>query len=58
MTKRQAVSEFAKALKTDKPNIALNDKPAIREAWGRYTDILCKGGQISSKQYHTWPSPY
>ena len=36
----------------------LRDDPiAIREEWNNYTDALCKGGEITPKQYDTWEIP-
>ena len=26
--------------------------------WSSYTDCLCKDGQITQKQYDTWPTPF
>ena len=28
------------------------------EAWNNYTDMLCKGGQITQSQYNRWASPF
>lgn len=33
------------------------DKPAIRESWNNFTDMLCKEGRISMRQYETWTHP-
>jgi hypothetical protein len=33
------------------------DWPARSEAWNNYTDMLCKSGEISPRQYNTWVSP-
>ena len=40
MTKREAKAHF---LAVSVPE-GLNDKPAMRYAWGVYTDLLCKEG--------------
>ena len=29
-----------------------------REAWSNFTDMLCKGGQITQNQYNTWSNPF
>lgn len=55
-TKREALKQFKLALKDTKFNT--NDKPALREAWGIYTDRLCKNGYITLKQYETWDQPF
>ena len=33
------------------------DYPARSESWANYTDMLCKDGQITLKQYESWQSP-
>ena len=33
------------------------DKPARREAWNNWTDMLCKGGEISLHAYENWDQP-
>jgi hypothetical protein len=33
------------------------DKPALRQAWNDFTDMLCKSGQITQNQYDTWLGP-
>lgn len=38
--------------------IAKGDKPAIREAWNNYTDMLRKDNMITDKQYNTWSQPF
>ena len=54
MTKREAKANF---LAVSVPE-GLNDKPAMRYAWGLYTDMLCKEGYITLKQYETWVCPF
>ena len=54
MTKREAKANF---LAVSVPE-GLNDKPAMRYAWGLYTDLLCKDGYITMKQYETWTCPF
>jgi hypothetical protein len=54
MTKREAKANF---LAVSVPE-GLNDKPAMRYAWGLYTDMLCKEGYITMKQYETWTCPF
>ena len=54
MTKREAKANF---LAVSVPE-GLNDKPAMRYAWGLYTDLLCKEGYITLKQYETWTCPF
>lgn len=34
-----------------------NDEPAFHESWSNYTDSLCKGGEITERQYNTWSTP-
>jgi hypothetical protein len=54
MNKKQAIATFKAEIL---PNIPKNDKPAQRMAWNNYTDMLCKDGQITQKQYDTWIGP-
>jgi len=34
------------------------DRIARREAWSNYTDMLCKEGRITPKQYDNWSNPF
>ncbi|MGU8835468.1 hypothetical protein ACV3UL_14395 [Clostridium perfringens] len=56
MNKKQAIQmfkdEYSDFLKKKK-----NDSVAKREAWGNFTDALCKDGEITQKQYNTWLAP-
>ena len=61
MTKVQAIQEFKQCIM---PSIRATyernggrDLPARREAWNDYTDMLCKDGQITERQYDTWTHP-
>ena len=29
-----------------------------QECWANFTDILCKDGTITQKQYNTWETPF
>ena len=33
------------------------DSVMRREAWGNFTDSLCKDGQITLRQYENWVTP-
>ena len=61
MTKQQAVKifkdEILPAIKARYEQDGIIDKPARREAWHNFTDMLCKDGQITLKQYETWDNP-
>ena len=35
-----------------------SDKIAKRIAFGDFTDMLCKNGDITLKQYETWSNPF
>lgn len=35
-----------------------NDTIAKCEAWGNYTDALCKDGDITLRQYENWTNPF
>jgi uncharacterized protein (DUF2236 family) len=58
MTKKEAENYFREIIR---PAIIARygrkDKPAMREAWGDYTDSLCKNGQITQRQYDRWLGP-
>ena len=34
------------------------DSIARRMAWGDFTDMLCKDGQITQNQYNNWSNPF
>jgi len=34
------------------------DKAWRRKEWGIFTDLMCKDGQISQKQYDNWTNPF
>jgi hypothetical protein len=55
MTKAQALKQFKE---THAELLKSGDKVAIRTAWNDYTDMLCKNGDITEKQYDTWTSPF
>lgn len=61
MTKREAEAYFRREIlpevrKTYERD-GRRDLPARREAWNNYTDDLCKGCQITMRQYETWTHP-
>lgn len=59
MTKQEAINEFTHYhLPCVIAQYGKDDKPALREAWGIYTDQLCKDGKITMKQYETWSNPF
>lgn len=62
MNKRQAETLFRQEvfpgiLKAEAKNTGHRDKPLRAEAWGVFTDALCKSGHISQRQYETWETP-
>lgn len=60
MLKADALDEFKLAwadLINTYPRLT-NDRVAKRESWSNYTDALCKGGEITEKQYVTWSNPF
>lgn len=57
MTKAQAVAEWRKHVKPGIVRRYGSDKPALRESWNNFTDMLCRDGRISMKQYESWDSP-
>jgi len=54
MTKREAKAHFLAVCQEED----LDDKPAMRYAWGLFTDLLCKDGYITMKQYESWLCPF
>ena len=60
ITKSQAVAQFRynwKVATKQNPNWT-NDIHAKREAWGIFTDDLCKEGYITMKKYESWSAPF
>jgi hypothetical protein len=59
LTKKEVLATFrADILPVVIQGYGKDDKPAIREAWNNFTDMLCKEGQISSTQYSNWSNPF
>ena len=59
MTKKDALFEFkCFVLPSIIQRYGELDKVAIREAWGNWTDSLCKEGKITMTQYQKWVNPY
>ena len=59
-TKAQALEQFRynwKVIVKQHPRLK-SDKIAKRIAFGDFTDMLCKEGYISLKQYETWSNPF
>lgn len=56
-TKAEIVREFKGAMATNL-EILKGDPIAKRELWFAWTDMLCKEGYITEKQYNTWASPF
>lgn len=54
MTKASAVARFKAEVLGNIPPL---DQPALDQAWNNYTDMLCKSGEITMKQYETWTHP-
>jgi len=62
MTKDQALRMFKEEIlpeiKRQYESDGIKDIPARRESWNDFTDMLCKDGQITTKQYETWDNPF
>ena len=54
VTKAQALQQFKYNWMVTKST----DKVAKREAWGVFTDELCKEGYITMKKYESWTNPF
>ena len=57
MSWRQVV-KYCKEVFNDNPSEFRDDYVAKREFFNNYTDMLCKEGVITSKQYETWSNPF
>ena len=53
MTKAEVLCQFRRYAKPRG-----SDKPAIRQAWCNYVDLLCRDGMITNKQAATWTNPF
>jgi hypothetical protein len=53
-TKAQALDQFRYNWKAS----GSTDKVAKREAWGIFTDELCREGYITMKKYESWSNPF
>lgn len=51
MTKKQAIAIFKVHYM---PYLDKTDRHLISYEWGIFTDMLCKNGEITTKQYETW----
>jgi len=60
ITKARALEQFRYNWRVEtlyNPEIK-NDSVAKREAWGIFTDALCKEGYITMKKYESWSNPF
>lgn len=58
MTKKEALKQF---LEPGISFLGINgriDHCARQQAWNDYTDMLCKEGKITLKQYESWTNPF
>ncbi len=53
LTKNQVLQMFREVDNSPKGDIV-----GKRESWNNFTDMLCKNGEISLKQYETWDNPF
>ena len=58
MTKVQALEEFKDIKKRVIEKYGKDDKIALCETWGNFTDNLCRGNRITLKQYESWKNPF
>ena len=54
MTKAEAVKRFKSEVLGSTPP---GDQPALDQAWNDWTDMLCKSGEITLRQYENWVHP-
>ena len=58
-TKAQALEQFRYNWKVStKGTQWATDSIAKREAWGIFTDELCREGYITMKKYESWSNPF
>ena len=61
MTKIEAVAQFKDYVFSELARCEIDngttDRPARREAWNNFTDMLCKDGTITENQYNNWGHP-
>lgn len=55
MTKKEVLDQFRREILPWQDYL---DLPAKRESWNNYTDMLCKEGAITMRQYESWTNPY
>lgn len=53
LNKRQVLQMFREIDNSPKGDIVWK-----RESWNNFTDMLCKDGEISLKQYESWDNPF
>lgn len=61
MTKQQAFQIFTTEYYGDKHKLkraVANDYYAVQLEWSFFTDMLCRNGDITTKQYSTWLTPF
>ena len=56
MTYREAVRQFKEAYHDLYEQCA--DYWLAQLAWNEWTDILCKSGDITQRQFNTWATPF
>ena len=61
MTKQQAFQIFTAEYYGDKHKLkraVANDYYTVQLEWSCFTDMLCRNGDITAKQYSTWLTPF
>lgn len=53
LNKQQVLQMFRETDNSPKGDIVWK-----RESWNNFTDMLCKNGEISLKQYESWDNPF
>jgi len=53
LNKQQVLQMFRETDNSPKGDIVWK-----RESWNNFTDMLCKDGEISLKQYESWDNPF
>lgn len=58
LTKAQVVAMCRETFREYPDQFPRGDVIAKREYFNNYTDMLCKDGDITLKQYETWDNPF
>ena len=58
MTKQEVKRAFEQGLTPEIWRLFKADKALLRQEWNNFTDMLCKDGHITQRQYDTLLNPF